>query len=407
MTSGSLDRQKPKLLVLASTYPRWHGDPEPSFVHELTKRLTPTFDVRVVCPASPGAASRQKMEGVDIVRYRYAPYALQVLVNNGGITTNLRRSPWKFLLVPGFIASMAWSTAWAVLSMRPNVVHAHWLIPQGLVAALLNRDRPLVVTSHGADLYAWRGSIFSFLKRFVLRRATTVTVVSQAMVQEVARLSGDSSRVQVAPMGVDLAGSFFPDDRVTRVPGLILFVGRLVEKKGLRHLIDAMPLILHRVPEAHLVVAGFGPEEAERKRQVDSLGMGDVVRFTGAVSHDKLPDMYRKASVFVSPMVRTKDGDQDGLGLVLVEAAACGCPVVASRLSVVRDIFDDGDAIFVDPDADAIAAAVIGVLHGHEKPDTDALTKKLTEQFDWSGVSDRYRTILLGAASDGNWNGES
>jgi hypothetical protein len=88
------------LLVLASTYPRWAGDPEPAFVHELCKRLRTAFDVVALVPDAPGADASGPFEGVEVIRYRYAPRSWQTLVNNGGIMTNLRRNRWKLLLVP-------------------------------------------------------------------------------------------------------------------------------------------------------------------------------------------------------------------------------------------------------------------------------------------------------------------
>src|ERR1700735_2418201 len=96
------------LLVLASTYPRWRGDPEPGFVHELAKRLTDQFHVIAIVPAAPGAAAREILDDVEVIRYRYAPHRFETLVNDGGIVTNLRRHRWKVLLVPPFVLAQAW-----------------------------------------------------------------------------------------------------------------------------------------------------------------------------------------------------------------------------------------------------------------------------------------------------------
>ena len=94
------------ILVLASTYPRWRGDHEPGFVHELNRRLVDEFDVHVVCPHAPGAASYEVMDGVSIHRFRYAPEALETLVQDGGILANLNRSHWKWGLVPFFFVGL-------------------------------------------------------------------------------------------------------------------------------------------------------------------------------------------------------------------------------------------------------------------------------------------------------------
>lgn len=398
MTSRPPESGKPRLLVLASTYPRWKGDPEPGFVHELSSRLAAEFDVQVVCPAAPGARSREIMDGVRIHRFRYAPEKLQTLINNGGLTSNLRKSPWKYFLVPGFLFGMIWASTRMLRSFKPSVIHSHWIIPQGFVAILARRlsgrSPPLVVTSHGADAYAWKSHLSTWFKRVVVREAAVVTVVSRAIQREIADICGAPSATTVAPMGVDLEERFAPDSGVRRSPAEILFVGRLVEKKGLRHLIDAMPMILSKMPHAKLVIAGFGPEEGERKLQAKALGVAHAIEFLGAIQQERLPGLYRRASVFVAPFVQAAGGDQDGLGLVSVEAAGCGCPVVVSRLPAVEDIFDDDEAIFVEPgNPSDMAKAILSVLQNplaSPRPRRDALVRR----FGWESVASTYAEIL-------------
>lgn len=403
---SSASSSKPRLLVLASTYPRWRGDPEPGFVHELAKRLVDDFTVTVLCPHAPGAALDEEVDGVRIKRFRYAPGRLETLVNDGGIITNLRRAPWKWLLVPGFILSLTSWTWREARELDPSVIHAHWLLPQGLIAALLGcidrRMPPFLVTSHGADLFALRARPLQALKRFVVRRSAAVTVVSSAMREELAGIGGDAGKVDVCPMGVDLSGRFTPDLTITRSRQEILFVGRLVEKKGLRYLIDAMPAILRQHPDAFLTVVGFGPEAAERKAQARQLGLERKVHFAGAIEQSALPIVFRRAAIFVAPFVQASSGDREGLGLVLVEAAGCGCPVITSDLPTVRDVFPDtGMATLVPPaDVQALADAVVARLSGLDNAVTSAFSTRqaLLKCFDWPVVATAYATKLRDCA---------
>jgi glycosyltransferase involved in cell wall biosynthesis len=396
---------RPTLLVLASTYPRWSDDHEPGFVHELAKRLTDRFNIIALVPSAPGAAPSETLEGVEVVRYRYAPRRFETLVNDGGIVTNLRRHRWKVLLVPTFILGQAWRTWHLLRTRRIDVVHAHWLIPQGLIVAVLSkwsgRCPPYLVTSHGADLFALRGKGLDALKRLVVRRATAATVVSESMRIELERLGADVSKVSVQPMGVDLKERFTLDASVERSRDEILFVGRLVEKKGLRHLIDAMPEIVNRYPTAYLTVAGFGPEQSERQAQVQRLNLGGKVHFVGSLSQPELPPLYRRAAVFVAPFVQADSGDQEGLGLVVVEAAGCGCPVVVSDLPAVQDVFETFKAHRVAPgSATSIAEAVCKVLAVVSQGDGIAsnVGSSLYDRFDWSVVADNYAWKLRGVA---------
>ncbi len=391
----------PVLLVLASTYPRWAGDAEPGFVHELARRLTGRFRVLVLCPHAPGAKRREVMDGVEVIRYRYAPEQLETLVNNGGIVTNLKRARWKFLLVPGFVLGQAWA-AWRLLRReRVDVIQAHWLIPQGLIVALLQRlpgrKVPFVVTSHGADLYALKGRGLDALKRFVARRAEAATVVSSAMRERLVSLGVPAAHAHVLPMGVDMRGRFLPDPAVPRARGEILFVGRLVEKKGLRHLLDAMPAVRRLRPGVCLTVAGFGPEENALRAQAEELGLADAVHFLGAVAQSDLPMLYQRASLFVAPFVEAGSGDQEGLGLVLVEAIACGCPVLAGDVSAVRDVIEVDEWIVDVRQTDVLVQRIVQLLTTAPqqlRADILAAREALLERLDWTAVARRYEELL-------------
>lgn len=392
------------LLVLASTYPRWAGDHEPGFVHELCKRLATWFDVTVIVPDAPGADPDGLLDGVRIVRYRYAPRRWQTLVNHGGMLANVRTGPWKWLLVPSFLACMLVAVTREMARKRFDVVHAHWIVPQGLVAAMAlcvtRRSIPLVVTAHGADLFALRGRVFRFLKRSVARRATMMTVVSEAMRRESLALGLDPGRILVRPMGVDLA-AFAPDAGTARSGSELLFVGRLVEKKGLRYLIEALPAIASAIPGVSLSIAGFGPEMDSLRAQVHRMGLDDRVRFMGAVPQSALPELYRRAAALVAPFVIAADGDREGLGLVMVEALGCGCPVVTTRIEAVRDVFG-GDwprHCAESGDPRSLAAAVIGLLRdGNAVAQAAQDGAALRARFDWTEVAAGYASVLRDAA---------
>ena len=392
-----------KLLILSSTYPRWVGDPEPGFVHELAKRLTAQFEVRVLCPHARGAAAQETLEGVEVVRYRYAPVRFETLVNDGGIVTNLKRQPWKWLLVPFFLLGLFWRTWREIRRWQPDVIHAHWLLPQGLVVALLGlldrRTPPFLVTSHGADLFALRARPLTVLKRFVARRATALTVVSHTMKDELERLGASPSKVSVQPMGVDFTHRFTPVPGLPRSHDEILFVGRFVEKKGLQYLLAAMPEIIARHPAAFLTVVGFGPEYEERRAQAKALNIAHKVNFLGALTQAELPALYQRAAVFVAPFVQAADGDREGLGLVTLESIACDCPVVVSALPAVLDLLKpetDAAALAAPGNIAELATRIHAVLAAPEQAKLKAreLRERLQQSFDWQRIASNYAALL-------------
>ncbi|WP_343264261.1 glycosyltransferase [Luteimonas qiangzhengi] len=392
--------RKPVLLVLTSTYPRWTDDHEPSFVHELASRLTKYFIVHVLAPHSAGAARSETMEGVNVSRYVYAPNALELLVNNGGIAINLRRNRWKLLLIPSFLISQAWHTQRLIAKLRPDALHAHWIIPQGAVLPLISlvgaQIAPTLLTSHGADLYSMRSNFISAIKRWAIRKASSLTVVSEAMVGEARNLGATGVRVE--PMGVNLTTLFVPPSRNGRSKSEILFVGRLVEKKGLRVLIEAMPMIKNRQPDAFLTVVGFGPEFTQLRDLVHELGLQDCVNFAGPKPQSDLPAYYQRAAVFVAPFIRATSGDQEGLGLVVVEALGCACPVVVSDLPQVRQTLNDGIcATAVRPGCrEALGKAVLQQLcTPYDSQVHQMNAANVRARFDWDTVAERYASVLM------------
>jgi len=391
---------RPTVLVLASTYPRWANDPEPAFVHELSRRLARDHEVIAVVPDAPGADPSGELDGVQVIRYRYAPRAWQTLVNDGGIATHLRRSPWKWLLVPGFVLGQYLAARRVIKSYRVQVIHAHWLIPQGWLARwLAGRARiPLLVTSHGGDLFGFRGRLLTMIKRSVAAACSRMTVVSEAMRREAVRLELHPPSLTVLPMGVDLRHRYVPDPSVPRRADELLFVGRLVPKKGLPLLLDVLPVILAKRPAVRLTIAGFGPERDELGAQANRLGVTHAVRFLGAVSQDELPALYRGASLFVAPFVRDESGNQEGLPVVLMEAIGCGCPAVVGDVAGLDDLLGGHAAhVTVNPrDREALAKAILDALDqpGLALARAAAIRNAVAEKVDWDVIAQGYRREL-------------
>lgn len=392
-----------KLLVITSTYPRWKNDPEPGFVHELAKRLAGDFEVAVICPHAPGALRYETLDSVRVLRYKYAPTRLQLLVSDGGILANLRRSKWKWLLLPGFFLAQSLALVATVWRWRPDVIHAHWVIPQGITAALVRSLLPvnpkLIITLHGADLYALTGRILSRLRVAAVRGADVVAVVSSPMRDELSRQLGEDRRLKVLPMGVDLSERFVVPTGTPRSLDEILFVGRLVEKKGLVHLVAAMPLILKIRPNAKLVVVGGGPQGELVRSQVQELGLGSSVQFLGGLPQSALSDLYQRAAVTVAPFVQASDGDQEGLGLVVIEAMGCGCPVVVGDVPAVHHALPVGgeDTVMVMPsDLPALAAAICSMMDVTERSGAAGERRRAAAvaHFDWSQRAGDYAKVI-------------
>lgn len=400
-----------KILVVTSTFPRWPGDTDPTFVHELSRRLVDgATEVHVLAPHTAGTARREVLDGLTVHRFRYAFERFETLAYGTGILDKLRANRLNYLLVPLFLLGMTFA-AWRLIAReRYTVVHAHWLIPQGAACAAAMRfmkdPPPLVCTSHGGDLFGLRGALPRRVKRWVLARSRAVTVVSHYMREFLIETLRPQRSVEVMSMGVDLQNRFLPVDGVARNPDEVLFVGRLVEKKGVTVLLRAVARARNRLPQLKVRIVGDGPLRAGLEAEAEALGIADQVTFTGAVMQDRLPALYSAAAVAVVPSVVARSGDQEGLGLVTVEALGCGCAVIASDLPAIRDVISPGEnGLLVAPeDADALADALARMLgEAREAGDFQAVARdSVLDRFDWEPIARCYGELLRSAGQAGS-----
>jgi glycosyltransferase involved in cell wall biosynthesis len=175
-------------------------------------------------------------------------------------------------------------------------------------------------------------------------------------------------------------------------------VGRVVEKKGLRFLIEAMPQILERHPDANLCVAGDGQELNVIKKLADNLGVADRIKFLGALANKALPKLFQTADVVVFPSIIAANGDREGFGLVLVEALGCECAAVVTDLPAMRDIVRDRKTALIVPQQNSqqIADKVIQLLDNHSlrKSIGKEGRRYVVQRFDWKTVTEQYKNII-------------
>lgn len=390
-----------RVLVLTSTFPRYAGDVMPPFVLRLCQALQQQgWESSVLAPHERGLATRESVEGVSCRRFRYAPAGLEQLAYGGGMLANVREARWRWLLLPFYLAALLLYSVWLIRRERISTVHAHWVIPQGLVAALLKklfagRRLRFVMTAHGGDLHANMGGLVRKLLVWSMRQADVLAVVSEAMRAQAITLGMPAERIVIASMGVDVATFSAPEATAPRSG--IVFVGRLAEKKGVTHLLAALQTLRRSLPDIRLRIVGDGPLRAGLERQAADLGLQEAVEFLGGRPPAEIPAFFQQARLFVMPSVIASTGDQEGLGLVAAEAMSCRCPVVAHDLAAVRDLVIDGvTGLLVPPgDETALAAAMEKVLQSPALAASLAAAgqQHVQDNYSWQAVAARYRRI--------------
>ena len=391
-----------RALVLTSTFPRFSGDTMPPFVLRLCQAMKAEgWESFVLAPHARGLASRGTVEGIPCARFRYAPSVLEQLAYGGGMLANVKLVRWRWLLVPLYILSLLFYAGWYVQKNGVSVVHAHWIIPQGFAGAILKRVMwwktiRLVITVHGSDLSAETKGLIRKITRWSARQADVVTVVSNAIRRDAVALGISPDKIVVGPMGVDTEAFSSPDELVVRKG--ILFVGRLVPEKGVEHLLNAFALLAHKVPDIMLTIVGDGPLRGRLEAQVHLLNLSDKVIFAGAKLPSEIPFYLQTHQVFVLSSLR------EGLGLVVAEAMACKCPVVAHALPGVKDLVSHGETgLLVDVgDAGEMAAAIEQIMAEpmYSKMLVDNAYQYVNSRFGWKSVARNYADVYAGSAAN-------
>lgn len=398
---------------VVTAFPRHEDDVITPWLVELVRRSRLRgWDAEVVAPAYRGGGARE-VEGIPVRRFRYAPAPWETLTHEETAPDRVRRSPRHAALVPFYLAG-GLRAAWALGRGRPDVVHVHWPVPHalfGAAARAASRGRSALVCSFYAVEVNWVEDSLPWLRPFLrwsVRTADAVTAISTATAESVRRAGGRSPRVipfAAAVEGPDGEG----DDDGTEGTGVaegdpadgrvplsgetlrLLFVGRLVERKGVEHLVRALPRVLER-RDAELTVVGEGEWEPRIRRAAREAGVEDRVRLTGYLSREELSRAYRRCDIFVLPAVVDSKGDTEGLGVVLLEALRFGRPVVASNVGGIPDIVEDGRTGWLVPPGDpgALARTLLRVAREPEESRRVARRGRavVEERFSWERILD-------------------
>jgi len=380
----------PKLLVLASTYPVRTGDGTPQFVRDLATVEALSYRTTVLVPAVPGGPRREVDGSLEVRRFRYFPSRWEDLAD-GAILENLRsrKSRWAQVF-PLFLAEVL-AIRREVRAAKPDVIHVHWLVPQGLAALIAAPKVPKLVTAHGGDVYGLRDRVSRRLIRAVLKNADAVTTMNTDMRDRLVELGANTATTMVLSMGADVTAIRPLAAAAQRRTGRILFVGRLVEKKGVSVLLEALRLLGETGYDLRLV--GDGP----LRSQLTSESSGLSASFVGALGREAVAAELGAASIAVFPSIAAASGDQDGLPVALLEAMSAGCAVVASDLPGLRDAVVDGQSgLLTSPgSAEELATALRRLLRDPQLCDQLGRAAAIrAESFSVDTIGGRYVALL-------------
>ncbi len=393
---------KLKVCMLTTGFPRFQGDLFGTFVLELARELTAKGEaVEVLAPHESGLPCAEYFGQVGILRFGYFwPTSKQSVAYGGGIPSNIRSSWAARLQVPFFLL------AFCLLALRrvrhSNIVHCHWTI-SGLVAYVATRvwRRPLVLSVRGSDIHLVERGMMAKLHRKIYAWTDIVVAVSEDIAAKLETVGVPRDKVRVVPNGVN--SRFRPGDRTAArrrlglpVDGfIVLFVGLLIPIKGLDILVEALAEV---ETELLCVLVGDGPLAPDLERQAVNLAVGDRLSFAGRQPSNEIPNWLIAADVLLLP------SRSEGRPNVVLEAQACGIPVVATAVGGTPELVRDGETgLLIEPDnATALAAAIDRLRADGDLRDRLAVAgREQAEQLTWAASAEQmlgiYREALEAA----------
>lgn len=377
-----------KVLMVATAYPRYQGDVITPWLVELIQRLQNKGIHVSMFTSSYKGLRNQILNGVKIYRFRYFLKQYERLTHEETAVDRIKRGPLNVMLAVFYILFGTLNIIRLVKKERFDIIHIHWPFPHilfGVCAKTAGQVR-LFTTFYGVEI-RWLKQKFPFLSRpfsYFINKADTITAISTHTARELDTIT--RKKVAIVPFSAAIG----PRRGTTSDAKEVIFVGRLVERKGVRFLIEAFAHVKDAIPH-RLVIIGDGPERADLEQRTHNLNLEDRIIFTGRISDEELYRHYNQCSFIVLPAVYDAKGDIEGLGVVLIEAMSYSKPAIASNAGGITDIMTDGENGFLVPprDVHALAKAIERLATDNEMRERMGVRAKqvVDGKFSWNRIT--------------------
>ena len=332
---------KHRILYIVSTFCRYEGEMQNPWMLDNLRRLRDRgYKVDILAPSYQGLKTHD-IEGFKVYRFRYFFKKWESLTHDQGAPNKIRNSKlYKFMFFPYVLLGMIAAFRLG-LKNKYDFVQCHWPFPQGIMglACIMAKRKAkptFVLHFYGASLLL--AQTYSYVKtvlHYLIRKADLIVCISEFTSRKVKDIKDTTTHI--IPYGSPL--EYKPVALPNNSTKQILSVGRIIERKGLKYLIQAMPEILEKC-DAILNIVGSGdpPVISDLKLEIQKLNLDKRVILTGKLSNEALIQKYKRCDVFCLPAIIDSKGDTEGLGVVILEALNYGRPVVSSNVGGITDI---------------------------------------------------------------------
>jgi len=374
------------------------------FIHVLNKELASLgLKIKTITPHSKNLPTTETTDNVTVRRFKYLPEHYEF--DSSGISEE-SKSKVGFLKVSLITSVFSIFTFFECLKEKPDILHGHWAFPGGYIAYIMSKffGKPFIVTIHGGEINMLKK--FKFLRKIIinsLNQSSAIIANSSFTKDEIIKLGSNKEKItiiKVPPNFVNVETNQektetfrkkFTEDHTK----IVLFVGRLVELKGVEYLIRSLVEI--KKIDLHLIIAGDGSLKNKLEKLTSSLDLENNVTFFGRADKQELGLLHSISDVFVCPSIIDSQGATEGLGLVIPEAMKSGLPVVASAVGGIPDtVKNEVNGLLVEEkNPKAIANAIERILSDEElKKKIIENSKETVKEFSPNVIGKKYYEIF-------------
>ena len=373
-----------KIAILTTTFPKNKNDKVPKFIETQVinlKKNYPNLEIYVLCPDNNKNLDIEVNKLYTQIRFQYFyPKLFQTLTNNG-IMNQLKNNVLNYFLIPFLFVSQMVSLFKLVKKENIELIYAHWFFPQAVNAYIVSKlcNVPFVFTTHSSDVTIVEKKIPFFGKniiRKVCKNAVAISAPSKKIIDLIARYFSEEEfknvKTYVIPMGINtenIKPKIIKDQDEEELN--ILFVGRFSEKKGVEILIESIYNVKQRLPEKKikLVLAGDGDQKKIYEKLIKKYNLDLTVEIIGFVDEVRKYELLYRTDLLVVPSVESKDGDIEGLPVVILEGLYCKAIVIASQYTNAQEVINDSEDGFIikELNSTSLAEKIIHINNLDEK----------------------------------------
>ena len=368
-----------KITILTTSFPRFKNDSAGIFIYNFASQLSKlSCSFNVVAPHDTEVKPQDYPDNLNIHFFKYFyPLKYQSFAYKGGIVNRIKKKWLRILQLPFFMISFLLMAL--KVSRKSDIIHSYWSVA-GLIALTIKaiNKTPVILTIWGSDILFTKIPVFSYFYRLFLKQANFILCESQHFKDQLVDFGIPEILISVIAYGIDY-DTFKPSDKLEcrkklGLPAgnfIILSVGNLIKLKGYNFLIDAIPKFLTRHPNAHFILVGDGENRIQLEIQAKKLDVYNNLQFVGQQHASEIPGWLNSADIFVHPSL------SEGTPNSIIEAMACGLPVLATAVGDIPNIIDSGHDGILIPSKDYKQIEI--------KLDTLIQSEKLRNQYSQNG----------------------